>query len=402
MPKVIIGVLTARGYIQRQQGVLATWGRDAIAHPDVDFVFLVGNPELHAPRREGNTLFLPCPDDYWSLPQKTRWFCKWALANPEWRWLFKCDDDSYVRVDRLMAGSWSNAVVGCADGAGLHWHGGAGYLIDRAAATAISNRMTQKTGLEDQEARNAIQQDGLWFDHEPRFCFNCAKMPSPQNDGITCHYCSPVRLRLVHDQFYKTVSRGNSIPQKLHFIWLGDSVPRQVTERIKHWSALHPKWQHQLWRDSDIFRLRNQAAFEECRTLAQRSTIARYEILHREGGVYVDCDVECKRPIDELLENSAGFACAEDDDVVGVAVLASVPGSSVLEEAIQQIPESFANEHDVPSQTGSRFYTKSFLRHSDHQLLWWDTFFPCHWSGQNFAPIEAAYGVHLWEASWRR
>lgn len=402
MAKIIIGVLTARGYVQRQQGVLTTWGSDALSDPEVDLVFLVGDPDLHSPKRDGNTLFLPCPDDYWSLPQKTRWFCKWALTVPGWRWLFKCDDDSYVRIERLMAGSWSNAVIGCADGVGLHWHGGAGYLVDPTAATAICNNMTAETGLEDQLARDAIQQAGLWFDHEPRFCFNCSQMPNPLNDGITCHYCSPVRLRLVHDQFYKTVSRGNQIPQKLHFVWLGNSVPQVVTDRIKQWSDLHPHWQVRLWRDVDIRDLRNQEIFDAARTPAQKAAIARYEILYREGGVYVDCDVECRKPIDELAENSSGFACAEDDDVVGVAVLGSAPGSPVLEDAIQRIPESFTNETDVPCQTGSRFFTKTFLRHTEHQLLWWDTFFPLHWSGQKFAPVENAYGVHLWDASWRR
>ena len=54
-------------------------------------------PRRRPPRSGG------CPDDYASLPQKTRGFCRWALANAEFEYLFKCDDDTYICLDRLLA-----------------------------------------------------------------------------------------------------------------------------------------------------------------------------------------------------------------------------------------------------------------------------------------------------------
>ena len=102
-------------------------------------VFLIGDPALKMPRRDGPLLYLPCPDDYHSLPQKTRWFCLWALAHTDCRQFFKVDDDTYVRVDRLLAalaaGQWSEPIVGCKDGNGDHFHGGAGYLLHARCGT---------------------------------------------------------------------------------------------------------------------------------------------------------------------------------------------------------------------------------------------------------------------------
>ena len=43
---------------------------------------------------------LGVPDDYWSLPQKTKALCKYALQH-EYDYLLKMDDDTYVFPDRL-------------------------------------------------------------------------------------------------------------------------------------------------------------------------------------------------------------------------------------------------------------------------------------------------------------
>jgi len=199
-PRIIVGVLTGTAYENHRRAVRSTWGRDASEHPEMDLVFLVGDPDAKMPRRDGDMLYLPCPDDYDSLPQKTRWFCLWALAHGgQWRWLFKCDDDTYVCVDRLAAGKWPKPIVGCKDGRGDHFHGGAGYLISREAAQSIAARLTARTGLEDWKARDVVAAGGMWFEHDDRFCFNTKLIPKASNEQITCHYCSPVRLRLVHD-----------------------------------------------------------------------------------------------------------------------------------------------------------------------------------------------------------
>jgi len=52
--------------------------------------------------------------DSWNtcLPQKTRWFCAWAIANCEFDYLFKCDDDTYVCLERLLASPRGAKYVG--------------------------------------------------------------------------------------------------------------------------------------------------------------------------------------------------------------------------------------------------------------------------------------------------
>jgi mannosyltransferase OCH1-like enzyme len=130
--------------------------------------------------------------------------------------------------------------------------------------------------------------------------------------------------------------------------------------------------------------------------------VARYEILHREGGVYVDFDLECRRAIDELLFGLPAFAAAEDDDAVGVAVLGASPGDPLLSRVIAELPHAYSTGVNPPTQTGAWFFTPHVLADHSWRLLWWDKFYPIHYSGRIVAPVEEAHGVHHWEASWKQ
>ena len=64
-----------------------------------------------------------------------------------------------------------------------------------------------------------------------------------------------------------------------------------------------------------------------------RSDLARYDILWRYGGVYVDCDLEALRPIDDLLD-VPGFAGWETDGVWVNNAMASainLSGSAIID-----------------------------------------------------------------------
>jgi mannosyltransferase OCH1-like enzyme len=189
----------------------------------------------------------------------------------------------------------------------------------------------------------------------------------------------------------------------LHHIWLGGQpIPDALQTYRESWLRLHPNWQHELWTDENIGPLVNQRQFDAAPTPAKKSHIARYEILHREGGVYVDFDVECRKPLDDLLPGHAGFGGAEDDNTVGIAVLGATPGESLLAVVINALPHAVASGFDPPHQSGSWFFTPHLLSDHTWRLFWWDKFYPRHWSGRIEASLEHAHAVHYWEASWNR
>jgi hypothetical protein len=192
--RILIGALACHAFAERREACLATW---ANAVPDnVDVVFLLGNAETAVPQRNGNLLFCPCADDYPSLPQKTRWFCRWAVANCAFDYLFKCDDDTYIAMDRIANGAWSGDFIG--HDLGEFASGGAGYLLSRRAASVVAETLVETTGPEDVYTAHVLRRAGIRLSAEPRFFPWDTSWPTPQNDLITGHHCKPERMLAIH------------------------------------------------------------------------------------------------------------------------------------------------------------------------------------------------------------
>lgn len=68
--------------------------------------------------------------------------------------------------------------------------------------------------------------------------------------------------------------------------------------------ALHPSWYLKTWAEEDMQTLvtpKWAAVLRECRLLIQRADIYRCIVLEEYGGVYVDCDMLCLKPLDEFI-----------------------------------------------------------------------------------------------------
>ena len=194
MSKILIGALSCRAYEQRRQRCLKTWVPEALER-GINVVFLIGG-ETDKAYREGQNLYLPCPDDYPSLPQKVRLFYLWALENCEFDYIFKCDDDTYLRADRLAAFDTQHQ-----DYIGAEWtpgvgyaSGGAGYWLSRrAAAIAVAGLEASPQGAEDVLVGQCLRQAGIPFYCDSRFVAfgNEVLRPTPENAIVTTHGCDP-------------------------------------------------------------------------------------------------------------------------------------------------------------------------------------------------------------------
>jgi inositol phosphorylceramide mannosyltransferase catalytic subunit len=91
------------------------------------------------------------------------------------------------------------------------------------------------------------------------------------------------------------------IPKLFHWIWFGPRpLPEQYRCWIEGWLELHPGWEHFLWTDANRPTFINEVQFQAADSFAQKADIARYEIVYLYGGVYVDTDTECLRPLTTL------------------------------------------------------------------------------------------------------
>lgn len=191
--RVVVGALSARGYRQRREACCSTWIKPI---PGIELVFLIGKPELRNPWRVGDILYLPCPDSYDHLSIKTKLFCQWALTHYDFDYLFKCDDDTYVDLERLLAVPLGKTYVG-ADIGGFA-SGGAGYLLSTGAAIVAAQRVVDPICCEDLMVGRALNKAGIVVEHSGDFNPGNEYGPLPDNTAITSHYCDPVTMRQRH------------------------------------------------------------------------------------------------------------------------------------------------------------------------------------------------------------
>lgn len=93
------------------------------------------------------------------------------------------------------------------------------------------------------------------------------------------------------------------IPRIIHQIWLGSPLPRQLRKYSDSWRARHPDWEFRLWTDREVDELDfgTRDLYDESTCWGQKSDLLRVELIDRFGGVYVDLDYQCFRPIDALV-----------------------------------------------------------------------------------------------------
>lgn len=129
------------------------------------------------------------------------------------------------------------------------------------------------------------------------------------------------------------------IPRILHHIWIGpDPLPDDHRPWIKSWKRQHPKWEHRLWTEDNLPEdpIRPEI-LERLRAPVERADILRLEILYRYGGVYLDGDLECLRPIDPVLEGEEFVGVCHKPGRITNTAIASVPRHPLLGRALEQV-----------------------------------------------------------------
>jgi hypothetical protein len=175
------------------------------------------------------------------------------------------------------------------------------------------------------------------------------------------------------------------VPRILHQTWKTEDVPAQWLRSADSWKSMHPGWQFRLWTDeaNRAFVAEHYpellATYDGYAFAIQRADVVRYCLLHHFGGVYADLDIECLRPVDELLEGGDFIAVWEPQDhanelgaecLVSNAFMASTPNHPFLSEVIEWlIAHSHAGvtHRDVLETTGPLMLTE-VLQHYRGEL----------------------------------
>jgi hypothetical protein len=198
------------------------------------------------------------------------------------------------------------------------------------------------------------------------------------------------------------------IPRILHQIWLGPRPRPQAL--LDTWRAQNPSWEYILWDEERVCEafpngLRTQNLYDKHGQWPAKADLLRYEVLLRFGGVYVDADAICLRPLPEFLLEHDIFSCYDNElecpGLIANAFLGACPGNAFLRDLVEFLASSDA--HTLAAQqawisTGPVLFTERVKATRYRNICVFPSFFfiPRHSVGAAYTGPFRPVADHLW------
>lgn len=206
---------------------------------------------------------------------------------------------------------------------------------------------------------------------------------------------------LDNKTWYQTLYEKNSqlppeidytIPPILHVIWLGPNpIPKETLLRLHRWHDRHPSWKMKFWTDTDAppplpwMELASVSAFsfhklESCYmqsdNVGEKSELLRYEILYKEGGLYIDHDTEPLLCFEDVHHTYHFYAALDDSPpyvlssnvMPSTAIIGSSAKHPVLEETMHWLYTHWNNlENQYPGTDSIALFNR--IKHRTFSAL---------------------------------
>lgn len=197
------------------------------------------------------------------------------------------------------------------------------------------------------------------------------------------------------------------IPRIIHRVWLGGNpMPQQYESWWQGWQRQLPHFEFKTWTDKDVTSLSVFDRIQAADSGAKKADIARYEILHRYGGTYLDCDFMPLNYCDFSAFDADLVVCherEEDDGKCSNGFFSISPNHPLMAKAIAAVSRINLNSVEVIQETGPGFFGQLI---ADAQYLRLPTIslYPYLYNEPFHAvfprDLGATYGIHVWYNSW--
>ena len=206
------------------------------------------------------------------------------------------------------------------------------------------------------------------------------------------------------------------IPKKIHYCWFGrGEMPELAKKCIASWHKYMPDYEYKLWNEDnfDINSVPYTKEAYEVRKFAFVSDYVRLWALERDGGVYLDTDVEAFKSFDDLLGYTA-FAGFEGSKhlPMGTCVMASeAHGEWVMEQLAAYCDRHFVNADGSFDLTTNVQFISAIMRengfvqngkeqdYKDLHVFPVEYFSPRHTTGE-YIKTSDTYCDHLGMGTW--
>ena len=224
-----------------------------------------------------------------------------------------------------------------------------------------------------------------------------------------------------------------TIPKILHHVWLGNQqMPQNLQRCIQTCYNIQQGWKHMFWTDGNLPDMNYfKEEYDIDNNYARKSDLVRIMALYQYGGVYLDTDVECIKPIDNLLKGYKFIVATEagtpgkfepNKEHINNAVIASTKLNKVLTELMVQIKANYKRidtegKHPlqyVANLAGPPVFNKmsNEIRKYKHAKIYeYEYFYPLHYQDRTSVDTwkipsnkktldKKTHTIHHFAASW--
>ncbi|PUE31006.1 hypothetical protein B9Z35_08190 [Limnohabitans sp. Jir61] len=192
-----------------------------------------------------------------------------------------------------------------------------------------------------------------------------------------------------------------------HRIWFGNNdIPDNYENFWLSWQRQFPQCEFRTWTDSDISELNfSKAKIHEMNSLAGKADIARYEILYKYGGIFLDCDMMPLEWFDVSDLSRELVVCNEDENTnyCSIGFIAAPKLHPIFIEMIEHINTIQLNMKEPNFETGPWLFGE-FLKKHKHIRKNTATFYPYSYNEPSSKltnlDLSNTWGVHTWGSSW--
>jgi mannosyltransferase OCH1-like enzyme len=204
----------------------------------------------------------------------------------------------------------------------------------------------------------------------------------------------------------RVFERQIKIFRTIHVVWVGDES-RRPDNCIKSWIDNNPDWNVKIWGNDELSSVRwdNETHMRSMLTqeLCGVADMMRWEILYHHGGLAVDADSVCVRPLADWLFEPEIFAIWENEiarpGLIANGYVYSHPGNRLVREVISEIKRLPNMTDGLAWQlTGPVRLTETVkkLRYTDITIYPSHFFAPRHLTGVTYSGSGPIFAKQFW------
>lgn len=201
-----------------------------------------------------------------------------------------------------------------------------------------------------------------------------------------------------------------SIPNTIHTLWIGSPIPDKLQRLVDSIPRYCPTFHHKIWRDEEVRTLPTFGKLAlECEPKALGCDLARAEIIHREGGIFVDADMELTHGLDYARKYPVILTEENHGPCLSACFYGAVAGHPLAKDYMERL-QAYVGRNDIHNP---KVYPRNgaatgrmLLRHAQKATGSWVRFIIRNdQKGQRWFVIDRnnynVVGIHYAEGTWK-